>query len=239
MTRSIATALAFTLLAGCSAGLDTDPEQVVDQLVVNQHDDTTFDATLTAGGSTVQVLAVETEPQVVDITFDFGAAVIAFRLDYAQGVGDFMPAGAPLDTSSARLLDTLLARLADAIPAEEAERTVVEEAVIRQTSLMQIVPTGEQLTSYTFVSERGWTHISCSCYNQYIGSGYYRTCGRGCSCGGGNGCKGRCGSGCDPWYSGSSPYTRDCAKHDWGVGSWTSASDDFSFASNNCSAKHC
>ena len=93
----------------------------------------------------------------------------------------------------------------------------------------------------TFTAQQGWTHISCSCGTQNIGSGYYRQAGRGCGCNGGsgNGCKGRCGQGCgitsSPGCVGSTAYTQDCAKHDYGLGSFAAASDDYSFASNNCS----
>jgi hypothetical protein len=123
----------------------------------------------------------------------------------------------------------------------DTQRTRVEEAAMRQTSFMQIVPVGEVLTPYQYVSERGWTHISCGCGNQYIGSGYYRQAGMGCSCNGGsgNGCKGRCGQGCGitstPACVGTTAYTQDCAKHDYGLGTFEAASDDYSFASNNCS----
>jgi len=99
---------------------------------------------------------------------------------------------------------------------------------------------GELLSPYQYVSERGWVHISCTCGTQYIGSGYYRQAGRGCGCNGGNtGCKGRCGQGCGitstPQCVGTTAYTQDCAKHDYGLGTFEAASDDYSFASNNCS----
>jgi hypothetical protein len=105
---------------------------------------------------------------------------------------------------------------------------------------MQIVPTGELLSPYQFVSARGWVHISCTCGSQNIG-GYYRQAGRGCGCtgGSGQGCKGRCGQGCGitstPACVGTTAYTQDCAKHDYGLGSFSAASDDYSFAGNNCS----
>jgi hypothetical protein len=126
-------------------------------------------------------------------------------------------------------------------PTDDPQRTRVEDVAMRQTSFMQIVPVGELLTGYEFVSERGWTHLSCTCGNQYIGSGYYRQAGRGCGCtgGSGGGCKGRCGQGCGitstPPCVGTTAYTQDCAKHDYGLGSFAAASDDYSFASNNCS----
>ncbi len=227
--------------AGCSTEPEAPPIEASRSFVVASHNETTLDVTLSAGGGSVRLLAVETQPSVIDVTFDFGDPVIAYRIDRDRGRGDFMPSGAPLDALDLRLIDQLAAELDQLVPQDAAERWRVEDAVMRQTSLMQIAPMGERLEATTFTAQQGWTHISCSCFNQYIGGGYYRTAGRGCGCtgGSGNGCKGRCGQGCGitstPKCVGSTAYTQDCARHDWGVGSWASASDDYSFAGNNCS----
>jgi hypothetical protein len=100
---------------------------------------------------------------------------------------------------------------------------------------------------FQFLSARGWSHIGTGCGSKNLGNGQYRTCGKGCGCRGGtgNGCKGRCGQGCggtsSPRCRGNTAYTKDCGRHDWGIGSWGAASDDFSFASNNasCSGTSC
>lgn len=231
-------AVAMVLAMGCS----NEPATQVDEtegFQLLRHDETTLEATYRAGGASLRALFVETSENVVDVTYDFGNPVIGFHLDYNQGVGDFMSNGTALDAAQSELVTSLLAGLEQVVP--EAERTRVEEAAMRQTSFMQIVPVGEALTSFRYVSERGWTHISCSCANKYIGSGYYRTAGMGCGCtgGSGNGCKGRCGQGCGgtsvPRCVGTTAYTQDCAKHDYGLGSFAAASDDYSFARNNCS----
>jgi hypothetical protein len=204
-----------------------------------QHDATTLEAAYHSGAASVRVLVDETAANVVDVTYDFGDSVIAFHIDYNQGVGDFIPSGAPLDAAEAQLIEPLLEKISESIP-EGDQRTRVEDAAFRQTSFMQIVPVGEALSPYQYVSEQGWTHISCTCGQQNIG-GYTRQAGRGCSCNGGsgNGCKGRCGQGCGitstPNCVGTTAYTRDCAKHDYGLGSFSAASDDYSFAGNNCS----
>ena len=228
----------MVLAVGCS-NEQASPVQEAEGFALLQHDETTLEATYRSGGATVRALFVETSQNVVDVTYDFGDPVIGFHLDYNQGVGDFMPSGNALDAAQSQLVTSLLEGLTDAVP--ETERTRVEEAAIRQTSFMQIVPVGELLTGHEFVSERGWVHISCTCGNQYIGSGYYRQAGRGCGCtgGSGQGCKGRCGQGCGgtstPRCVGTTAYTQDCAKHDYGLGSFSAASDDYSFAGNNCS----
>jgi hypothetical protein len=229
----------MVMAVGCS----NEPAQLVEEadgFTLLQHDATTLEATYRSGGASVRALVVENASNIVEVTYDFGDPVIGFRVDYNQGVGDFMPSGSPLDAAQARLLTPLLEELSKVVP-EQGQRTRVEDVAVRQTSFMQIVPVGEILSPYQYVSERGWVHISCSCANKYIGSGYYRTAGMGCGCtgGSGQGCKGRCGQGCGitstPQCVGTTAYTQDCAKHDYGLGTFEAASDDYSFASNNCS----
>lgn len=228
----------ITMAMGC-AKAPGEPAEEAGSFEVLQHDESTLEATYRSEGASVRVLVDEIQTNVVDVTYDFGDTVIAFHIDYTQGVGDFLPSGSPLDAAQAQLLAPLLDELTHAVPPDD-ERTPVENAAMRQTSFLQIVPVGEALTPYHYVAEQGWTHISCTCGNQYIGSGYYRTAGKGCGCtgGSGQGCKGRCGQGCGitstPACAGTTAYTQDCAKHDYGLGSFAAASDDYSFASNNC-----
>lgn len=233
--------VAMSLTLGCSDG-PAAREEAAEGFALLQHDGTTLEATYRAGGASVRALVVETQAKVVEVTYDFGDPVIGFHIDYNQGTGSFMPSGGPLDAAQAGLMAPLLEELGKVVaPTDDPQRTSVEDVAMRQTSFMQIVPVGEPLTAYEYVSERGWTHISCTCGNQYIGSGYYRQAGRGCGCNGGsgNGCKGRCGQGCGitstPRCVGTTAYTQDCAKHDYGLGSFSAASDDYSFAGNNCS----
>lgn len=222
---------------GC-ANAPASQAQGAEGFALLQHDASTLEATYRSGGASVRVLVDEIQANVVDVTYDFGDSVIAFHIDHNQGVGHFIPSGLPLDAAQAQLLGPLVEEITKMVPDED--RTRVEEAVMRQTSFMQIVPVGEVLTPYEYVSERGWVHLSCTCGTQNIGSGYYRQAGRGCGCNGGdNGCKGRCGQGCGitstPKCVGTTAYTQDCAKHDYGLGSFAAASDDYSFAGNNCS----
>ena len=229
------------LLVAISMGCSNAPAEQApgaEGFALLQHDASTIEATYRSGGASVRVLVDEIEANVVDVTYDFGDSIIAFHIDHNRGVGNFIPSGNPLDAAQAQLLAPLVEEISKVIPDEERSR--VEDAVTRQTSFMQIVPVGEVLTPYEYVSERGWTHLSCTCGTQNIGSGYYRQAGRGCGCNGGdNGCKGRCGQGCGitstPKCVGTTAYTQDCAKHDYGLGSFAAASDDYSFAGNNCS----
>jgi hypothetical protein len=232
---TIAIAAVF-FAAACTSEEGISPEPAREGITIRQHDSAVFDATVRSGGATLHVLIQQVEPDVLDVSYDFGDPVIGFRLDYREGAGEFQPSGAPLDAAQMRLIEMLLADL-EALPSmKDEQRPRIDEVAYRATNLMTIVPTGESLSSHTFVAQQGWTHISCSCFNQYLGAGYYRICGKGSGCtgGSGNGCKGRCGAGCWP-CAGTTAYTRDCGRHDWGIGSWAAASDDFTFASNNCS----
>ncbi|SEM78561.1 hypothetical protein SAMN05444354_12316 [Stigmatella aurantiaca] len=228
---------ALTMVLGCSnekAGQVDEAEG----FTLLQRDATTLEASYRSGGSSVRAMVTESSPNIIEVTYDFGQPIIGFRIDYNQGVGRFMPNGA-LDAAQARLINGLAEGLGKIVPEQDTQRTRIEDTAMRQTSFMQIVPVGEALSPYEYVAERGWTHISCTCGQQNIG-GYTRQAGRGCSCNGGdNGCKGRCGQGCGitstPACVGSTAYTQDCAKHDYGLGSFAAASDDYSFASNNCS----
>jgi hypothetical protein len=226
----------LAVVVGCSNDESVTPPG--DGFEIRTHDATTFDATVTSGGASLHVLIQEVQKDVVDVTFDFGDPVIGFHIDYRMGAGEFQPDGAPLDAAQSRLIDQLLAHLETMPSMLGAHKPRVDEVAYRMTSFMQIVPNGESLVTHSFVAQQGWTHLSCSCGSQYLGSGDYRICGRknsstSCSGGSGNGCKGRCGTGCSPCV-GTAAYTRDCGRHDWGIGSFTAASDDFMFASNNC-----
>jgi hypothetical protein len=229
----------MAMALGCSNGPAGSVEDEGFTLLF--HDATTLEGTYRSGGASVRATLVERAPNLVEVTYDFGDPIIGFHIDYNRGVGNFMPSGSPLDAAQARLITPLLEEISNLVPARDIERTRVEDAAVRQTSFLQIVPVGEILLPYEYVAERGWVHISCTCSSQFIGSGFTRIAGRGCGCtgGSGNGCKGRCGQGCGitsfPPCVGTTAYTQDCAKHDYGLGSFTAASDDFSFASNNCS----
>jgi hypothetical protein len=233
--------LALVLAVSCDASNGPNaPDDTPAGFVIATYDEHTFEATLTAGAGTVRLLAIEVEPKVFDVTVDFGDPVMAYRIDWARGTGEFTATG-PLDVVHNQLIDQLATELGEALPQDPDDRWKIEDVLMRQVALLQIAPIGESLQPTSFQSTQSIVHISCTCSYQYIGSGYYRTAGKGCSCtgGSGNGCKGRCGQGCGitstPACYGSTAYTQDCAKHDYGLGSWASASDDFSFASNNCS----
>jgi len=225
-----------SMLLACGGTGQPAPSTQPDGFVLHQNAAEAIDATLTSGGASVHFTAVQTEAGVVDLTYDFGSPVLAFHVDHVQGKGEFMPAGETLDAAQSRLMDLLLERFQVTLPAAEGSRSVVQNAAIRETMLMQIVPVGEELQGFGFVSERGWTMLSCTCKSQYDGHDGNHTAGVGCGCtgGSGNGCKGRCGAGCQQDGASINAYTQDCECHDYGKCSWTTASDDFAFAPSNC-----
>ncbi len=230
--------LGLFMAVGCGGKVDPPSTAATDSFVVAEHAATSIDLKLTSGGESVHFTAVQTADRVVDVTYDFGSPIVAFHIDYVQGKGEFMPAGGALDAAQSRLMGILLDQFQKTLPVEDDARSLVESASLRQTMLMQIVPVGEALQSFGFVQERGWTYISCTCSYQNDGHGNYEHGGKGCSCtgGSGNGCKGRCGAGCMQDGASINAYTQDCLCHDYGLCSWTTASDDFSFAASNCGA---
>jgi hypothetical protein len=233
MTKAIALSL-LSLLVAC--GQQNAPSKVSDGLVVNQHDPSTLDVTYSSAGQSLHVTSVEVAAQLVEITFDFGANVVAFRLDYAAGEGDFVPNGNAFDATEILLIGQLLKVLSPLLPSDASQYSNVETAALRQTNFLAEAPTGEVIAAFHFVAERGWTYIGCGCSNQYDGHDGYHVGGTGCGCtgGSGNGCKGRCGAGCQQDGASINAYTRDCLCHDYGKCSWATASDDFAFAASNC-----
>jgi hypothetical protein len=232
MKRIIALSL-LSIVGGCAGQIT--PSQVPDNLVVNQHDQSNLDLTYTAAGQSLHVTSVEFAAGAVDITFDFGANVIAFRLDNSTGEGDFISNGQAFDAAEILLVGQLLKLLPPILPADK-NYSAVENAAIRGANFLSEAPVGEIVADFHFVSTRGWTYIGCGCGNKYDGHGAYRTGGMGCGCtgGSGNGCKGRCGGGCQQDGASINAYTQDCLCHDYGLCSWTTASDDFFFAPSNC-----
>jgi len=235
-TAAVAVAVCASMLLGCGGNSDPAPTGSTESFVVQQNQADSIEATLTSGGASVHFSASKTASQVVDLTFDFGSPVIAFHVDYAQGQGEFITAGGTLDAAQSRLMDMLLVKFQDVLPAQDSARSLVQSSAVRETMLMQIVPVGENLQSFGFVSERGWTYISCTCKSQYDGHDGNHVGGVGCGCtgGSGNGCKGRCGAGCQQDGASINAYTQDCLCHDYNKCSWTTASDDFAFAASNC-----
>jgi hypothetical protein len=235
MNKLIALSLVSTL-AACSQ--QSSSSTVSEGLVVNRHDATNLDATYTAAGQSLHLTSVEVAAKVVDITYDFGSSVVAYRIDYGAGEGDFISNDQPFDAAQILLVGQLMKALPSVLPTDASLFTSVENAAVRQTSFLAEAPVGEMVADFHFVADRGWTYISCGCGTKSDGHGANKTGGTGCGCtgGSGNGCKGRCGGGCTQDGASINAYTQDCLCHDYNLCSWTTASDDFAFAPSNCGA---
>ena len=104
--KSVVLAAVLTALTACTSTA-TGPEPLPDDdgaatFVVTTHDAQTLDAELTSSLGSIHVLANVSGPDVIDVTFDFGDPVIAYRIDRGRGRGDFMPSGGALDTVDVR-----------------------------------------------------------------------------------------------------------------------------------------
>jgi len=232
MTARTSTAIALTVLltAACYGDVTGPISQQEEGLVLERLTDTEVQGRYESANHVISFFVVETEPGVVELALDVDGVVIQTYVDMNSGVGNIDIDNAILNVDQLAVLTEMNRALADAFEADGM--TAAEDHLVRATAYMAVAPADVELAPLSVEAARGWTYLSCSCRSQYIGSGYYRTVGKGWSCGGGNGCKGRCGGGCGS--SGRGAYTRDCAKHDWGLGSWWRASDDYFFAGWNC-----
>ncbi len=201
-------------------------------LTITQHDTERVEGVFVLGTSRVTFVSTMVQDQRADVIIEIGSKRVHVDIDYMVGFAQHDAGGNTFTADEIALIETAAIAVDQYMPVGSG-RTRAEDAVTQQLALMAIAPIDIALEKLDITQSRGWVCLaSCSCTNQYIGSGYYRQAGRGNSCtgGSGNGCKGRCGAGCSSDLSGN--YTQDCAKHDYGLGSFASASDDYTFA--NC-----
>lgn len=230
----LAAGLLIASVVGCQQGEiePTVPQPLEQGLVLSSLTGTEIRGTYARGDLAIQFRATEIEAAVVEVALVVGEQQLYAEIDLERGAGYYDLADVILEEEERAALEAMHLALDDALTGEEM--TTVEDQLVRTSGFLGVAPIRTKLGTHAFQDTKSWVHLSCSCYRQYVGDGYYRTAGRGswCTGGYGNGCKGRCGSGCGS--TGRGAYTRDCARHDYGVGSWWSASDDFAFAGWNC-----
>jgi len=231
--RSLAIAACLTFATAACTGEVTAPEESAPQgldLARLSGDD--IAGTFATADRVVSFRSTETQEGFVSVSFQIDDRSLVFDLDYGAGSGDFQADLASLDDADLHAMIGLARELELAFPGDHTTRTLAAQALAQQAGFVSMAPVDEPLVSFEILAERSITCISCACQTQYIGNGYYRQAGKGswCTGGSGNGCKGRCGSGCGT--NGGGYYTRDCALHDYGLGSWTAAADDWSFGWN-------
>ena len=210
-------------------------------LTIDHRTTSNFDGTFAQGDARLQFTATADDVnRHVTVTLEVAPVAVSYDVDYALGVGSFDSNGAVLTAANRATLEAFSQELGKTFAAGGLAvdtLPLIEDAVMNLSGHFAAAPLGEALPPFTFKNERSWTFLSCSCVNSWLAnsnfSGYKRT--GYCSS---SSCPGRCGVGCgwDNTYSGwgSGKYTSDCALHDYGLGSWTAASDDYTFASYNC-----
>lgn len=235
LTTATAAAPLLFMLACMS---DTAPppapaETTREGLTIGHHDSERVEGMYVLGTSRVSFVAFMIQEQRADVLLTIGSKSVHVDIDYKSGFATHDANGGIFNSHDVALVETAAIALEDYMPTRQ-ERTRVEDAVTQQLSLMAVAPSDVPLDKFDIAQDRAIVCIGCACSNQYIGSGYYRQAGQGWSCtgGSGNGCKGRCGAGCSSNLSGN--YTQDCAKHDYGLGSWAAASDDYTFGGCWC-----
>ncbi len=230
--------IASLLVLGTGCAVDAaDPTTLEEGLSLSEQTPTHIAGSFVRGDVELRFDLAVLEDKVYRFSYAAGDVTVVADLDYTRGEGNIASSGV-MTADIAKTFEELHFSIGDILP---DDRDPFTDAIARNTSLMSVAPVGVQVPEHSFVSERGWTHISCSCFRKNIGNGHTRTAGKGSGCtgGSGNGCKGRCGTGCsgveNGWNSsGRGAYTQQCAQHDYGLTSWGRASDDYSFASWNC-----
>jgi len=230
----LAAGMLFASVAGCQQGeIEPTVEAPTEQgLVLTSLTGTEIQGTYAEQTLVIYFRATEIEPRVVEVELMLDDKDLYAQIDLERGTGFYDLATVELEEPERAAIEAMHLALDDALTSDDM--TTVEDQLVRTSGFLGVAPIHTKLGTREFQNTKSWVYISCGCYRKYIGDGYYRTAGKGswCTGGYGNGCKGRCGSSCGS--TGHGAYTRDCAKHDYGLGSWWSASDDYAFAGWNC-----
>ena len=220
----------LVLAVGCSTGED---EAVPGDgtFAITRQTATWVEGSYTDSQTTVSFRAKELSPQRVEVTLRIDDTDVTTHVDHATGEVALDGGSAKLTALQVGAMAPLAQALEAKLPQEDA-RTLVEDALVRNVTFIGVAPVGTALGEVKAVSENGWTYLPCYRRMSYIAPNAWRWTGNGGSC------EGRCGIGCGPdnraggWGSGK--YTYDCARHDYGLASWTAAFDDYTFARDNC-----
>jgi len=231
-TGHVVTLLAAALIGGCAQEQHSPNEDRVEGLELSLLTGTEIAGTFVTPQHAIAFVIAEPEANRIELDLIIDSTTIRLDVDLNSGEAAYDIPPMVLEEGRVAALTALALALIDTM--EGPDKTIVEDQLLRATAYLARAPIGVKLSSFEFQAAKGWTHISCGCFRKYIGNGHYRTAGKGswCTGGSGNGCKGRCGIGCG--WGGRGAYTRDCAQHDYGLLSWTRASDDFTFAGWNC-----
>jgi hypothetical protein len=211
-------------------------------LVITNKTPTLIEGTFADATTPVSFRSVERAPRSVDVTIRVGETELAIRIDHALGEAAFNANSGQLSPAQISTIERLMAAFVEAFANEDTAPSNAEVALRHALNYAAAAPPSTRLPTFTAVSENGWVYLPCSCSWNYIGSGWYAQTGKGETCGssGSPHCPGRCGVGCGPdnlkwpWSWGSGVYTQDCALHDYGLGSWENALDDYTLAPYNC-----
>ena len=198
-------------------------------LVLHQHDQDRIDGTF----GKLTFSAMQIAEHRVQVALRLDSRRVDVDINYALGSATHDAHGAMFSATELVAVDAAAIALDKVLP-PDVERSEIERAAAQHLALLAKAPADVSLERFEIRNERSVTCLSCTCQTQYIGNGYYREAGQGQDCDGGygNGCKGHCGAGCKADNSGN--YTRDCARHDYGLASWWDASDDYTFGGCWC-----
>jgi hypothetical protein len=219
----------LVLVAACTVG--EDPDVPDGTFAITTQTPTVLEGSYGDAQATVSFRAIEVAPRRVEVTLRIDDTEVTTRVDHATGEVVLQGQDAQLTEHQIAVMGPLSQVLGARLPGED-ERSLVEDALVRNVLFIGVAPAATSLGEIKAVSENGWSYLPCARRRSYLAPNTWRTTGRG------GACEGRCGIGCGPdnrsgpWGTGK--YTYDCARHDYGLGSWNAAFDDYTFAFPNC-----
>lgn len=235
---------ACSVLAACASD-PVDPVDPVTEevaLVITSKTPTLIEGTLADPGAPLSFQSIERAPRSVDVMIRVGDTEMVLRTDSARGEATFDARSGQLSPAQHSTLEGFMAALVERFGHEESAPTNSEVALRNALNYIIALPVSTTLRTVTAVAETSVVYLPCNCSWNYIGNGWSAQTGKGEQCGssGAPHCPGRCGIGCGPdnlkypWAWGSGRYTRDCALHDYGLGSIEAALDDYAMTFANC-----
>lgn len=220
----------LVLVAACTIGENADPAEE-GTFSITRESPTMLEGSYVDPNATVSFRAMEVAPRTVEVVVRIDDVEVTTRVDHATGEVVLQGRDAQLTAQQIAAMAPLSRMLGTQLPGED-ERSIAQDALVRNVLFIGVAPEATPVGEIKAVSANGWTYLPCARRQSYIAPNAWRVTGRG------GACEGRCGIACGPDNRsgpyGTGRYTYDCARHDYGLGSWTAAFDDYTFALPNC-----
>jgi hypothetical protein len=216
--------MAMALMVGCEDGADPVTAGGPSGFEVKEHTERVLEVAYDDG--VVQLrLRSEEQAGVGVVEVHLGDLVLGVDLDHDRGTATTW---GPREAIGQEMLDALavVETALNTLWPETVAPTRTEQALLGAIAMISEMAPGVPWTPISVVNDRGWVNISNGdyCRSLWNSNGSYwdwRHTGKRSY-----NCKGACGAGCNYLRA----WTMDCAEHDYGIGPFGDAVDDFSFA---------